>query len=236
MILIAINTYFQAFCIPTTWTLIVLIICFANTILYPLLQTTKLAPFTNFINGVSFFIFIYFVLFLEHINIYGLFSIIAGIGLVVFIPHFFVLQLIWKNVFRPAIQTSRYYFLIAFICCIITAIGIGYSYKKAIHSIEVFKSSNYTELERNYMTEKILGMHFIYHTRICEFDGWRPPKHDPALVIGMWLNSRYDPLKVDLNTRLLLYKKFFPNNPYKFDCSCGIEYNEDYHNDPLWKN
>ena len=85
------------------------------------------------------------------------------------------------------------------------------------------------------MTEKIIGMHFIYHTRFCEFDGWRPPIHEPILVIGMWLNNRYDPLNVDLKTRLDLYRKFFPENKFKFDCSCGIEYSEDYINDNLWK-
>ena len=86
------------------------------------------------------------------------------------------------------------------------------------------------------MTEKILGMHFIYHTRYCEFDGWRPPKHEPILIIGMWLNRRIDPLNVDLKTRLLLYKKFFPNNKYKFECSCAISHRQDYNNDNLWKN
>ncbi len=85
------------------------------------------------------------------------------------------------------------------------------------------------------MTEKILGMHFIYHTRICEYDGWRPPKHEPILVIGMWLNDREDPLNVPLKTRLLLYEKFFSNNNYKFDCSYAIQYNNVYLNDVFWK-
>ena len=75
-------------------------------------------------------------------------------------------------------------------------------------------------LKRN--NYKILGMHFIYHTRFCEFDGWRPPKHEPIMVIGMWLNNRLDPLEVDLKTRLELYKKFFPDKKYKFDCSDGV--------------
>lgn len=116
-----------------------------------------------------------------------------------------------------------------------TVIYIGQDYKKAINSIEKFKVSGYTELEKNFMTEKILGMHFIYHTQYCEFDGWRPPKHEPIMIIGMWLNNRIDPLKVNLETRLELYKKFFPDKKYKFDCSCGLEYRQDYHNDKLWK-
>jgi hypothetical protein len=234
-ILILLNTYFQAFCISTTWTIFVLAICFTNMILYPILDKSKFAPLTSFINGVTLFVFIYCVIFLEHMNLLGLVMIIVGLGLATFIPHFFIAQLIWKNLFKPTVMTSRYYFLAAIILCIGTVLYIGKDYKKAINSIEKFKESGYTELEKNFMTEKILGMHFIYHTRFCEFDGWRPPKHEPIMVIGMWLNKRIDPLRVDLKTRLELYKKFFPDNKFKFDCSCGIEYRQDYHNDKLWK-
>ena len=231
-ILLGLNIYFQAFCIPTSWTIIVLAICFTNTILYPIFEKTKIAPLTSFINGISLFIFIYCVIFLEGMN---LLILIIGIGLVFFIPHFFIIQLIWKNFLKPAINTSRYYFLFSILLGIGTVIYIGQEYKKAINSIEKFAETNYQELDKNFMTEKILGMHFIYHTRYCEYDGWRPPKHDPILVIGMWLNGRQDPLKVDLRTRLALYKKFFSENKYKFDCSCGIKYSHDYHNDELWK-
>ena len=234
-ILIAFNLYFQAFCIPTTWTIFVLAVCFANTILYSILDKTRFTPLTSFINGITLFVFIYCVIFLEHINLLGLVMITVGLGLVIFIPHFFILQLIWKHLIKPTVKTSRYYFLTAIVLCIGTVIYIGQEYKKAVNSIEKFKVSSYTELDKNFMTEKILGMHFIYHTRYYEFDGWRPPKHEPIMVIGMWFNHRLDPLKVDLKTRLELYRKFFPDNKYKFDCSCGIEYRQDYHNDDLWK-
>ena len=194
-LIVLLNINFQAFCIPSTWAIIVLTICFTNTILYPILDKTKFSPFTSFINGVSLFVFIY-----------------------------------------SAKSTSRYFFITAIFLCIGIIVFIGQEYKKAIHAIEKLKESNYTELEKSFMTEKILGMHFIYHTRYCEFDGWRPPKHEPILIIGMWLNRRIDPLNVDLKTRLLLYKKFFPNNKYKFECSCAISHRQDYNNDNLWKN
>lgn len=235
LISIAFNVCYQVFCIPTTWTIVVLSICFTNTILYPILDKTKLSPLTSFINGVTLFVFIYCIIFMEDLNLLGFIMIILGVGLITFIPHFFIVQLLWKNVFRPTVKSSRYYFLSAIILCIGIVIYIGNSYKKGIDSIEKFKETNYTELEKNFMTEKILGMHFIYHTRFCEYDGWRPPKHDLILVIGMWLNQRIDPLKVDLKTRLRLYKKFFKENKYKFDCSCAIEYSNEYHNDYLWK-
>lgn len=234
-IIIGFNSYYQAFCKPTTWAIVVLAICFTNTILYPILEKTKLAPFTSFINGVTFVVFVYCVIFLAHMNFLGLMMIIIGLGLATFIPHFFVIQLIWKNVIHPKNKTSKYCFITALFLCIGIAIYIKQDYKKAITSVRKFKESNYTDLEKNFMTEKILGMHFIYHTEYCEFDGWRPPKHEPMLVVGMWLNNGIDPMTVDLATRLELYKKFFPDKKYKFECSCGIEYSEDYHNDKLWK-
>jgi hypothetical protein len=235
-LIILFNIYFQAFCIPTTWTIILLAICFINTILYPILNWPKIVPLTSFINGITFFVFLYCVIFLGYMNFIGLVMSIIGVGLVTFIPHFFILQLIWKNLIKPSAPTSRYYFIAAIILCVGSVMYIGKDYKNAINSIEKFEQSNYTELDKNFMTEKIMGMHFIYHTRIeMIYDGWRPPKHEPILIIGMWLNKRLDPLNVNLETRLRLYKKFFPNNKYKFDCSCGIEYSRDYHHDKLWK-
>lgn len=233
-ILLVFNTCFQAFCIPTPWAIIVLAICFINTILYPILDNTKFALLSSFINGITLCIFIYCVIFLEQMNLIGLIMIIVGLGLVTFIPHFFIAQLLWKNLYNPTTKNSRYYFLTAIFLCIGIAVYIGQDYKKAINSFGKFRESNYTLLDKNFMTEKILGMHFIYHTRFCEFDGWRPPKHEPILVIGMWLNNRVDPLNVDLATRLELYKKFFPGNKYQFDCSCAIEYRLNYHTDKLW--
>lgn len=136
---------------------------------------------------------------------------------------------------KPVSRFSKWAFLAGFIVCIGISISAGYQYKQAIIDIEAFKESDHTELNKTFMTEKILGMHFIYHTRFCEYDGWRPPKHEPLLVLGMWLNGREDPLHVSLETRLGLYKQFFPNRPYKFDCSCAMEYSEVYYNDILWK-
>ncbi len=71
----------------------------------------------------------------------------------------------------------RYAFLLAVFICIITIIITGVEYKKAVQSIEKFKESNYSQFDKSFMTEKILGMHFIYHTRLCVYDGWRPPFH-----------------------------------------------------------
>jgi len=243
-ILIAIITYcnfeYQAFCRPTTWAIVVIAICFTNTILYPLLEKTKIAPLTSFINGVSLCLFIYCVIFIGvEWTFMALIFILAGIGLILFIPHFFVVQLIRKNLVKPATKISRYFCLSAIILCLGISIYIGYDYNKALNSMIKFQASDYKELDKNFMTEKILGMHFIYHIRYCPYDGWRPPIHEPILVIGMWLN-RYNPSElefeyIDLETRLKLYKEFFPDKQYKFDCGCTYWITDSYRNDKLWK-
>ncbi len=234
-IIFALNIYLQVFCIPTTWAIITIAICFLTMVFYPMLEQTKFARLTSFINGVTFCVFLYCIIFLEYMSLVGFVTLLVGVGFTILIPHFFAIQLLWKNLIKPKTKTTRTYFLLAVALCLGTVFYIGQSYKQAIHSIETFKNSNYTTLDKNFMTEKILGMHFIYHTKIDLYDGWRPPKHEPILIIGMWLNNRVDPLNVDLPTRLKLYKKFFPENKYKFDCSCGIIYNTAYHSDNLWK-
>jgi hypothetical protein len=235
-VIIACNLYFQSFCIPTPWALLLLVICFANSILFPLLEKSRLAPYSSFINGISFCVFAYCVVFLETWSLFALPAVIFGIGLVLLVPQFFILQLIWKNLISPAAVSTRYAFLTALLLCLGSVIYIDLEYRRALASMERFEQSRYTILEKTLLTEKILGMHFIYHTRIeMLIDGWRPPKHEPILVMGMWLNDRTDPLDVDLETRLGLYKKFFPDKPFKFDCSCGIQYGTDYHHDPLWQ-
>ena len=236
-IIVFLNFNFQAFCNPTPWAIVVIAICFTNTILYPILEKTKFAPLASFINGVSLCLFIYCTIFfgLEW-TIFGFIMIIVGIGLPILIPYFFIIQLIWKNIFRPKVKKLRYYFFASIIICMVIVVYIGQEYKKAMYSLEKCKETNFQEIDRNFMTEKILGMHFIYHMSYCPYDGWRPPKHEPIVVIGMWLdNTRSNPLEgMDLKTRLELYKKFFPDHKYKFDCACG-KYGGAYHNDDLWK-
>lgn len=139
-ILIGLNIFFQAFCIPTTWAIIILSICFLNTILYPFLERTIFLPMTSFINGVTCFVFIYCILFFEHMNGYGIVFAILGIGLVIYIPHFFAIQLLMRNLIRPNFVSSRKYFIIALFICIIAIFYIGYAYKKAIVSIEKFEA------------------------------------------------------------------------------------------------
>jgi len=48
------------------------------------------------------------------------------------------------------------------------------------------------KLPSNYFTERILGLHWKYHTCVDYYKGWRPPMHDPFLVIALWCNPYLD--------------------------------------------
>jgi hypothetical protein len=111
----------------------------------------------------------------------------------------------------------------------------GISYNRAMNKMKMVQESSSLEFDANFMTEKIIGMHFIYHTEICEYDGWRPPIHEPFLVLGMWWNSMEGPLNISLKDRLELYRTIFPDNPVKFKCSCALQESTNYHKDVLWE-
>lgn len=242
LIVVIANSLLQAFCRPSLWATIVLVICFSNKILYPLLtKENSLFYISNFISGLSVGVFVYCIIFLGHINFLGLFAILLlGFGLVTYIPCFFVIQLFYKYLFSYKNKLTKFIFCIGILTFLSAVFFINKQYKEALISIDRFKKSDYTSLDQNFMTEKILGMYFKYHTQICEFDGWRPPIHEPTLVIGQWFNGRLDPLTADgrsrlaLKKRIQLFKKFFPDEKVKLDCACAANYSWQYHEDSLF--
>ncbi len=235
-IAIALNLFFQVFCIPVNWAIGVIAVCFVHSTFLPLLiQHKKLLPIVSFLNGISFCLFVYCILFMNHLNYLGVAGILFfGIGIFTYIPHFFVIQIAWIGFLQLPSKIGKLFFILGISVCILVAICAVQEYKKAIVDIQNFKESNYQELHKTFMTERILGIGIIYHTEFCEYDGWRPPIHDPVLNIGYWLNGSKNPLQLSLENRVALYKKFFPEKTLKFDCSCAWSYRQDYHEDDLW--
>jgi hypothetical protein len=168
-------------------------------------------------------------------NTLGLLAILVfGLGLVTYVPHFFVIQLFLRFVVKPYTKSSRWLFIAGCTVFVSMTLVFGWQYKNAVTSIEEFKQSGYTRLEKTWMTEKILGMYFKYHTEICIYDGWRPPLHEPALVMGQWLNDSKNPMELgywgsDLKKRVELYQLFFPNEKIKMECSCAVLRNDKYY-------
>lgn len=241
-ILIAGNAYWPVACIPTPWAICALCICFLSVIAYPLVKSSILSSILSVINGISFFTFIYLIIFLSSMNVFGFMLILVGIGLLAFIPHFIVGQLIRNYLLKPRHPMHKKLFLTGFTFSILLMLYSGISYYNAANKIIEARQKSFDSIEKGFMTEKILGMHFIYHTRYCFYDGWRPPKHEPLMVMGMWLNGysplgnglNADPLHIDLEERIALYKRIYPENKIKFDCACSYEDHRAYHADQIW--
>jgi hypothetical protein len=87
-IAVVLNFYFQAFCIPSLWASVAICICFVTTIVFPILKNRNALIMASFIQGFSIFIFLYIMIFFEWMNIYGLYLLILGLGIVIFIPHY----------------------------------------------------------------------------------------------------------------------------------------------------
>ncbi len=233
LLCVAANTYWQVFCRPTGWALTVLIACFATAAWSPLLlRRNRLVPYVLAVNGLAVVVFAYCAAFLNWLVLPALLLILLfGLGLLVFVPYYFIVQLCLSGLVHPPTATGRW--------CFAGGLGLGLAifglsaglYGRALDDIAAFERSGYTELKQTFMTEKILGMGILYHVQFCEFDGWRPPLHEPLLNMGYWLHGSEDPLKVSLERRRTLYQEFFPGQPIKLACSCAIEESERYHTD-----
>lgn len=229
------NVLLQVFCIPTNWVIIVLAITFGTTVSLPLkIDHGQLTPIISIINGFSFCLFIYSIIFLEHANLWCLLFLIPGF--LIFTPYFFAIQLFRFGFLKHSNKIAKRFFVVGVLISMTLLITSGIQFEKAIKDIDNFKRSKFQTLNKTFMTEKILGMGIIYHTSFCEYDGWRPPLHEPILVLELWMNNRKNPLDdISLEKRVELYKRFFPNKKVKYDCSCAISYGSYYHNDKLWK-
>lgn len=72
----------------------------------------------------------------------------------------------------------------------------------------------------DYFTERIVGLHWRYHTEICLYDGWRPPLHDPFVVL---FGPKNDPLRAwDIPQRVALYRHLFSGLPIRPTCGCAL--------------
>ena len=196
------------------------IVCFVNMVTFTWLEQTPLWRFNAFLCGISTGVFIYWVIFSE--------------GWVLFFPVsiLFIFLLVWRNVKHPVRKQSKPWYFAGITVCVVFAIVSAILFSSAAKKV---KNGEYDT--KNPMTERILGMHFRYHTRICIYDGWRPPLHDPAMVMGMRLTGDKDPLEgMTLETRLQLYHEVFPSLPVKNHCACSKE-SKRYHyfDDYLWK-
>jgi hypothetical protein len=247
------NTERQIFCRPVTWAATVIILfCISYLVLPFLTSQSKLINLVSPICGLGFFISLYVLLFalLEYLT-FAAFNIPIILILhfvlrfikrkfqtnifdafyfypVIILTPFILLFQLWTLL--KSLQTNqKRSFIATSVLTLVVTLMLTFQINIIIHRISAATNKE-KELKEiianpinNYLTELILGAHWKYHTEMCLYDGWRPPFHDPVLVIA---NKVLFPFSLfgqgtDLQNAVELYKKLYPNNPTKFDCKCA---------------
>ena len=213
---------FTAFCYPTAWAAVVFLYCIVFYLATFIFDTAKTPCVTGLSFGLLFTTFTYLLLFIGE-EIGWLISLGLPLGLLVF--H--ILSRTIVKSFRKTEKITKYCFFVPIVLGFVIAFIAGQEFKKSATIIEQTPVEQYENLPNDFMTEHIVGMHFKYYTKTCVWDGWRPPVHEPLLVMGLWMNNMKDPLQLSLRERVELYIKLFPDKPYKMKCSCGAVYTDD---------
>ncbi len=218
-------------------------------------KNAKLFPIVAAFAGLGFFISVYIILFGRHeyllfiasnfvaaiiIRLITLGFNIAFKGKVinalwfyaafVLTPYFLIYQLV---LLFKSLQTTflRRCFILSSVACLFVGLILSVQIHRilkriaASDNIEAELRAINTNPVNNYLVELIIGAHWKYHTDLCNYDGWRPPFHDPVLVIA---NKTLFPFsKFYSGTNLYsgpcqdLYSKLYPDNPRTFDCRCA---------------
>lgn len=234
------NHFFQVFCRPVAWAWIALILCIIPVILFPLIKEHakrfRLPLF--FLFGIAACICLYCILFLGKVFLFGA-NPVAILG---YPPVLLLAQVIYharttSGSFKP--------FFSGILLCASFAIGMAIWFNRSFDVVQnaLHDPSKATQVPANYMTELMLGMHIKYHISFCALDGWRPPLHDPSIVVAAWLNVPFlpDPHRAKYRgdflcpsplfyggDRITVYKRVFPNQALWQPCSCAKAYSQDY--------
>ena len=208
------------FCMPVVWAAVVQAVSFLNIITFTWLERTRLKGVNALLCGISTGVYAYWCLFL------GVWVLLMPV------PVWFLLLLVWRNAVHSVSNGVRMWYVAGMLLCVLFAAVCGVAYRMSCRAYQENRVP-----DGNPMTERIAGMHFLYHTRICIYDGWRPPLHDPAMVLGKCLNLGFDPLcGMELEERVALYHSMYPDRPVTAKCACCRESERNgYFSDPLWK-
>ena len=147
----------------------------------------------------------------------------------IILTPFLLLFQLWIILKSLPLRKQKLIFISTPILITILFFMLTFQIKTIINKIDIAKDKEKEIKEiianpiNNYLTELILGAHWKYHTELCLYDGYRPPFHDPVLVIANKILYPYSLFRnyPDLPSTIELYKKIYPNNPTSFNCQCG---------------
>lgn len=247
------NLYHQAFCRPVLWATILLVIAFAPVILYPRFRDRmqRWRVPVHFLFGIAACVCLYCILFLGRMTLFiPLLIFIRPLAIFGLLPIFLLVQIIYyartaSGSFKP--------FISGVFLCIAFAVGMAAWFHRSFDRVNdaLYDPGKASLVPHNYMTELMLGMHVKYHISYCAYDGWRPPLHDPSIVVAAWLNVPFHassyfsrshndavcPAPIFFGgDRMAVYASVFPNRSLWQSCSCAIEGAGSYFQDAEYMN
>lgn len=246
-----INSQVQLFCNPVPWAAIIVIAFCGGFLLFPFLRSVW-KTFALLFAGLGFFHLTYIILFaryeyliflvvnafvigLMHVliqflnkgmktNIWSAFYLYPSI---ILSPFLILYELYITN--KTLNKQQKYWFYSAPVFLIIILIPISLRLNHITNEVEKSNGieQNIIPLMNNpidsYFVELTIGIHIKYHTELCLYDGWRPPMHNPLIVIN---NKVFYPFsRINNGLSLLdaseLHQRLFPNQRESLKCSCA---------------
>ena len=180
------------FCRPVAWAAVVQGLSFLNIIVFTRLEHTRLGWVNALMCGISTGVYAYWCLFL------------GGWIVLMPVPVWFLSLLVWRNAIRPVGKGVRTWYFAGVLMCVLFAAACGVCYQRSCRAYAEGRVP-----DGNPMTERIAGMHFLYHT------------------LG----------DLDLENRVARYREMYPDRPVVLPCACCLESKRNgYFSDPLWGN
>ncbi|UTW61839.1 hypothetical protein KFE98_17770 [bacterium SCSIO 12741] len=237
------NFWDQHFCIPVSWASWVLLVVTIAFLLFPFMEHIPwFRRIGLLLHGCFIWILIYSLGFAASFDGIAPFVLITlgilvwGIGLIPYMWMLFihVCQLRYKK--YKHLRSERFFFwlgmgippaLALFFVLLLGSVQSDLQYARTTKDFQ--ELHRFYPPPKKYAMERLLGAHFIYHTQLCLYDGWRPPLHDPWLNTYLFLsNSRWQELPDTLNGQSLtlmlraqLYHEVFPDSDMAIDCDCS---------------
>ncbi len=247
----------QVFCMPVLYAALMCIAFFIAILIFPFVQTLWVKNVLYFLLGMGVPICVYCILFLglgihpwliiSSYLLYTIEIIFLGAGLLAFIP-FYLLRQIYVYSKQGDNKRKQIFKAGMFIPLFVLAIYLINFRIYLNKTINIHIGSKTTDefvhkLPKGYFTERILGLCWKYHTSLDYiYDGWRPPLHDPFLIISLWINptpffhnfNEPDLWPIYNNEAIKYYHRKFPERPLKESCPCSYSHDgKEYLSDPL---
>ncbi len=242
----------QLFCQPVRWAALVLLASVGAFLVWPWLPARPrlLRYLALLLQGALLPIGIYCIWFLgPGALVVGLVLGFLLVPLLAWVPVVVAGQVVWRGL-HSALPGSIVVFGLGVSGPLLAQGWAEWQFQQVEAAVAALPPSQRYELAalsrvlpRTYMAERLAGTLFKYHNYFDDFDGWRPPLHDPLVNVCLWLRAgqqynkpgvrQANPLLMGhqpiapiwpanvLSEQVALYKQLFPQEPVKADCACS---------------